>query len=250
MATSINMPQGMAYGWWYFPQPLLHDLTFEVEFVSGDERSPGRYYQLYQRQIGGCGMYFGFQTDIMRPGVGWQGKGLLFSRWGTRRSEDAASVIGGWVENAGHEGDFVGVRSLFDWKIGRYCCWLSPCREEAAATWYEFRVRQLSDGQEATAGSLRFPHVNGQRPLIHSGGVSWTEVYHGASSAEDVPTTQFDVRRVRADSNSLAPIRCDTSYNQSYPCADVEVTIEGVLCLRSGRGVSQIHPPRQYHNCA
>jgi hypothetical protein len=250
MKTPINNSQGMAYGWWHFPQQLLHDLTFEVEFISGDERSPGRYYQLYQGQIGGCGMYFGFQTDIMRHGLGWQGKGLLFSRWGTRKSEDAAPVIGGWVENAGYEGDFVGVRSLFDWKIGRYCCWLSPCREEVAATWYEFRVRQLSDGQEATAGSLRFPHVKGQRPLIHSGGVSWTEVYHGASFAEDVPTTQFDVRRVRANRNRLSPIRCNTSYNQSYPCADAEVSIEGVLSLRSGRGVSQIHPAGQYNICA
>ena len=249
MPTSIKLPQGMAYGWWYFPKELLHDLVFEVEFVSGDERSPGRYFQLYQGYIGGYGIYFGFQTDIFRPGVGWQGHGLIFSRWGTRDDEDAASTTGGWVENSGHEGNFVGVRSLFDWRCGRYLCWLSPCREEAEATWYEFRVRRLSDGQEATAGSLRFPHVDGQRPLIHSGGGSWTEVYSGVAIAEDVPTTQFEVRYVHADNNSIVPIRCDTNYNSNYPCADAVVTSEGILSLRSGCGVSQIHPAQQYDSC-
>ncbi len=246
MATPISMPQGMAYGWWHFPKPLVRDLTFDIEIVAGDERSPGRYYQLYQEQIGGQGAYFGFQTDLMRPGVGWQGKGLLLSRWGSRDNNDAEAVPGGWVENAGHEGDFIGVRSLFDWGIGQYCCWLSPSREEPTASWYEFRVQRVSDGAQASAGALRFQHQAGQHPLIHSGGGSWTEVYTGVSIAEEVPLTQFDVQCVRADSNSLAPVRCNTTYNPRFPCADSEYTEWGVLSLRSGRGVSQVHPPQQY----
>lgn len=246
MRQPIAMPQGMGYGWWHFPQPLLNDLFFEIEFIAGDERSPGRYYQLYQGKIGGVGMYFGFQTDVMRPKVGWQGKGLIFSRWGTRSNEDAMPATGGFLENSGHEGDFVGVRTIFEWKLGRYHCWLSPCHEETAATWYEFKVRQLSDGQEISAGSLRFPHMDGNRPLIHSGGGSWTEVYHGVSFAEDVPTTHFSIRRIRANNSMMTPIRCDTSYNQNFVCADVEVTPEGFLFLRSGRGVVPIHPASQY----
>src|SRR4051812_45827615 len=122
MATPISMPQGMAYGWWHFPEPLIQDLTFDIEIVAGDERCPGRYYQLYQGQIGGQGVYFGFQTDLLRPGLGWQGKGLLFSRWGTRDIKDGEPAPGGWLESAGHEGDFVGVRSLFDWGTGAYGC--------------------------------------------------------------------------------------------------------------------------------
>jgi hypothetical protein len=247
MAMPISMPQGMAYGWWHFPKQLLRDLTFDVEIVAGDERTPGRYYQLYQGQIGGQGMYLGFQTDLRHPSIGWQGKGLLFSRWGSRDNEDAEPVSGGWVENAGHEGDFVGVRSLFDWRVGRYCCWLSPAREETTATWYEFRVQRMSDVVQASAGALRFEYQNGERPLIHSGGGSWTEVYTGVSTVEEVPFTQFDVRCVRADSNSLAPIRCDTTYNPKFPAADSEYTAQHGLSLRSGRGVSQVHPARQYH---
>ena len=96
MATPISMPQGMAYGWWHFPNQFVQDLTFDIEIVAGDERTPGRYYQLYQGQIGGQGMYFGFQTALMRPGIGWQGKGLLFSRWGSRDNKDAEPISGGW----------------------------------------------------------------------------------------------------------------------------------------------------------
>jgi hypothetical protein len=246
MATPIAMPQGMAFGWWRFPNPVVGDLTFDIDLVAGDERSPGRYFQLYQGQIGGQGMYFGFQTDLMRPGAGWQGKGLLFSRWGSRDNNDAETVRNGWIENSGHEDDFVGVRSLFDWTIGRYCCWLSPSREEPTATWYEFSVQRVSDGARASAGSLRFQHQFGRRPLIHTGGGSWTEVYNGVSVAEDVPFTQFDVRCIRADGNSLAPVGCDTAYNPSFPCADAEYTAQGVLSLRSGRGVSQAHAACQY----
>lgn len=68
--TQISLPQGMIYCWWHFGQPLLDDLVFEIEFAAGGERTPGRYYQLYQGNIGGVGMYLEFQTDLFRPGPG------------------------------------------------------------------------------------------------------------------------------------------------------------------------------------
>jgi hypothetical protein len=245
-SSRIAMPQGMAYGWWHFPEALVQDLTFDIEIVAGDERSPGRYYQLYQGQIGGHGMYLGFQTHLMRPGIGWGGKGLLFSRWDTQNSEDAAPSPGGWMENSAHEGGFVGVRSVFEWGIGRYFCRLFPRDPDNVGVWYEYRVRRLSDDVEASPGALRFPFVKAQRPLIHSGGGSWTEVYRGAVAVEDVPFTQFDVRSLRANNNSLAPIRCDTGYNERFPLADSECTPQGVLSLRSGHGVVRNHAAGQY----
>jgi hypothetical protein len=83
----------------------------------------------------------------------------------------------------------------------------------------------MSDGVEASAGSLRFQYVDGQRPLIHSGGGSWTEVYSDVSTAEGVPPTQLDVICVRANDNSLAPVRCDTCYNPEFPLADAEFSV-------------------------
>jgi hypothetical protein len=246
MTTRISLPQGMAYGWWHFSQPLFDDLVFEVEFGAGDERIPGRYYQLYQGQIGGVGMYLGFQTDLFRPGLGGQGKGLLFSRWGSRSDDDASPTSGGWIENAGHEDDFVGVRSLFNWGLGRYRCWLRPIREDQVGRWYEFGVRCPADGQEATAGSLWFPNPPEQKAMIHSGGSSWTEVYTNADFVEDVPLTRVVVHNIAACGGSLRPIRCDTQYNPKFPCADCFVSSDGALHLESGRGVTPRHPQESY----
>lgn len=246
MGTAITLPQGMAYGWWHFPEPFLDDVTFEVEFVSGDERQPGRYYQLYQGKIGDVGIYLGFQTDICRPGIGGLGKGLLFSRWETRNNDDARPVAGGWIENSGHEDNFVGVRSLFDWTLGPHRCWLHCVEENEDARWYEFRVVRLADNREATAGSLRFPKREGRGALIHSGGGSWTEVYSGVRCAEDVPFTHVALRSIAANDGSMRPTRCDTTYNTKFPCADCFVSSDGALHLTSGRGVSQEHPSRSY----
>jgi hypothetical protein len=191
-------------------------------------------------------MYLGFQTDLFRPGLDGQGRGLLFSRWQSRSNEDAAPAAGGWIENAGHEDDFVGVRSLFDWKLGWYQCSLEPTREDSVGYWYAFRVLCLADGQEASAGSLRFPFKDGQNPLIHTGGGSWTEVYSNVRYAEDVPLTTVVVHRVSANGGLIRPCRCDTSYNQCFPCADCYVSSDGALHLISGRGVIQSHPQQSY----
>src|SRR5262249_48090631 len=78
-----------------------------------------------------------------------------------------------------------------------------------------------------------------------SGGGTWTEVYSGASLAEDVPLTHFKVRCLRANNSSLAPCRCDTNYDPKFPLADSECTVQGALSLRSGRGVARCHPARQ-----
>jgi hypothetical protein len=246
MKTRISVPQGMAYGWWHFAFPFIDDLMFDVELLSGDEQTPGRYYQLYQGQISGVGAYFGFQTNLWLPDMGWQGKGLLFSRWGSRNDDDASAAEGGWVENAGHEGDFVGVRSKFDWRLGHYRCWLLPTSKETGAKWYEFRVLCLDDGREASAGNLRFPSRSGQEGLIHSGGGSWTEVYSHASFAEDVPLSHMVIHGITANDGTARPIRCDTTYNSKFPYADAFVSKDGALNLISGQGVSKAHPSQSY----
>lgn len=136
----MQLPQGMSYGSWQFANPMLDDLTFHVEIRGDVNRTPGRYLQLYQSHIGEAGMYFGFQTDLFHPHAGGQGHGLLFSRWGSRNPEDVRPTADGWSENAGHEGDFVGVRSPFKWETGRYICTLKPVDSDSTGTWYDFTV--------------------------------------------------------------------------------------------------------------
>ena len=248
MRTRIPLPAGMAYGWWQFDSDFLEDLSFEVDLLSGEEETPGRYFQLYQGRIGGVGFYFGFQTNVFHPCMGWQGKGLIFTRWESRSDGDACPAEGGWVENAGHEGDFVGVRLRFAWRLARYRCRLLPTAEEQCAQWYEFRLLSLDSGERITAGSLRFPKRSEQgRALIHSGGVSWTEVYgHGRLSPEDVPRTHMVLRSVAANSGSVRPIRCRTDYNSAFQNSDCYVSESGDLHLISGQHVSRTHPPQSY----
>ena len=236
----MQLPQGMAYGWWHFSQQDLRSLAFSVRLAGNLSRYPGRYLQLYQGHIGDTGFYLGFQTDVARPGAGGQGHGLIFSRWGTRDSSNARPVADGWVENADHEGDFVGVRALLDWKAGDFFCDLRPVGTETAGTWFEFCVECKSDGKSFSAGSLRFPNWN-----IRSGGVSWTEVYSHAASEDSVPNTEMTVLEVTADDGRILPIRCDTTYNESFRSSNAYVCGRS-LVLQSGAGVQRTHPACSY----
>jgi len=76
----VQLPQGMAYGWWHFRVPFIRDLSFRVQIGGDTARLPGRYLQLYQGRIAGVGFYLGFQTDVFQPAAGSQGHGLIFSR--------------------------------------------------------------------------------------------------------------------------------------------------------------------------
>jgi hypothetical protein len=244
----INLPQGMAYGWWHFPSSKFENLMFEVELSRSVSATDRCYIQLYQGHIGGVGMYFGFQTDIWKPGCGWQGKGLIFSRWETRDNENAQAVPGGWVESSGHEGDFVGVRSIYDWDNSKYLCWLKPVQQDNVGIWYQFGVRNLNNNVESSAGCLRFPFVNGTNPLIESGGGSWTEVYGESSiDAKYLSETLVTVRNVNANDGVIRPNRCDTSYNQNFTFSDCSVSLDGELTLRSGGEVIRKHNQNRYN---
>ncbi len=236
----MHLPQGMAYGWWHFAEPSFHDLTFSVRIDGDTNQSPGRYLQLYQGKIGSVGFYLGFQTDVLSSQNGWKGHGLIFSRWDTRDSNNARAAMNGWIENAGHEGDFVGVRVCYPWSPGDYDCTLSPVVTESRGTWYEFTVVNKKTNELISAGCLRFPNSG-----IMSGGGSWTEVYSAASSETDVPFTELQITYISGNNRAIRPIRCETTYNQNFGRSDAFVH-EGTLFLRSGSGVQRIHESNQY----
>ena len=235
----MNLPKGMAYGNWEFPLPKLHDLTLEIEIRGNIDRRPGRYLQLYDGNIAGIGCYFGLQTDIAKPGYGGQGHGLLFTRWKTRDSSYAWVAPNGWIENSGHEDDFVGVRALMPWSTGRYRCTLKVVNHNADGVWYEFAVTDHQTGDEYSAGSLRFSKAE-----INSGGGTWTEVYSFAQSEEDVPETDLRVLSISANARTLTPNKCRVSY-QAFSKSDAFVD-HGTLVLRSGRDVTRIHEAKHF----
>jgi hypothetical protein len=169
----------------------------------------------------------------------WAGKDLLFSRWGTWDPEDARVARNGWVENSGHEGNFVGVRAIYLWTPGEYKCELAPVDVDHHRTWYEFKATSKQRNQTVSAGCLRFPSAN-----IETGGGSWTEVYSGASSERDVPFTEMRVSVV-ANGGGIRPIRCDTTYNSNFQSSDAFIE-RGQLVLRSGAEVQRLHSPGQF----
>lgn len=235
----MQLPQGMAYGNWDFPASTLRDLTFEIEIRGNVDRRPGRFLQLYDGHIAGVGSYFGLQTDVFKPGHGGQGCGLIFSRWKSRDPSDARVVPNGWIENAGHEGDFVGVRALVPWSVGRYRCTLSVMDKDSSGVWYEFALTDHTTHQEYSAGCLRFP-----APQISSGGGTWTEVYSTAKTGSEVPETELRVLSLAANGMTLRPTKCRVCY-QNFPDSDAHVD-NGVLILRSGRDIKRVHEARHY----
>ena len=237
--TQMQLPKGMAYGNWDFPLPTLRDLTLEIVIRGNVDRLPGRYLQLYDGGIAGTGCYFGLQTDVIKPGYGGQGHGILFSRWKTRNSSDARVAPNGWIENAGHEDDFVGVRALMPWSTGEYRCTLAVVDDDASGVWYEFAVTDYNTNQTYSAGSLRFPTAQ-----INSGGGTWTEVYSSAHSERDVPETELRVLSISANEMTLRPKKCRVCY-QEFSRSDAFVD-DGTLILRSGGDVVRMHEAKHY----
>ena len=235
----MQLPQGMAYGNWDFPESTLRDLTFEIEICGNVERHPGRYLQLYDGQIAGIGSYFGLQTDVFKLGHGGLGHGLIFSRWKSRDPSDSRAAPNGWIESAGHEGDFVGVRALVPWSVGQYRCQLFVVDTDSSGVWYEFSLTDHKTDQTYSAGCLRFP-----APQINSGGGTWTEVYSVARTESEVPETELRVLSLAANGMTLRPTKCCVGY-QKFSNSDAYVD-KGVLILRSGRDVKRIHKATHY----
>src|SRR5437899_508600 len=114
------LPGGLTYIWWRFDKAEFEDFQIDITIHNDIGTRPGLYFQMYQGQIGDVGFYFGLQTDVFRPGMGGQGKGLLFSRWKTRELSETRPASDGWAESAGYEGDFVGIRKKYTWTNHRY----------------------------------------------------------------------------------------------------------------------------------
>lgn len=251
MATQLpSMPQAMAYANWMFDVPWLENLTFELEFVSGDEERPGRYFQLNDFKIGNVGTYCGFQTNLMQPRVGWQGKGLLFSRWETQDLGNADALVTGFTECGQHEDLFIGVRNRWQWTLGRYIVSLRQSKpDDSIGRWYELHAKRISDGEESSSGSLRFPYVGGKPPLIESGGGTWLEAYGDIRYAvhdEDVPRTELIVHSVRANDQSLRPHTVRVNYNPPFPAGNVTLYPDGRVSLVGGKGVTRVTAAGNY----
>jgi hypothetical protein len=237
------IPRGLCYVNWDFGVPLLDGVEMDFTIHSPMECQPGMYLQLHDGGWGDVGGYFGLQTDVVRPGIGFHGKGLLFSRWGNCSQADARPMLDGWLEHAGHEGNFVGVRRAYSWGVGRYCAAMKLMDRDTGGDWFGLTVRDVGTGVETNAGLLRFP--SGAR--LNNNGGTWIECYSGVSSPAGFPFLHVTVNSAIAliGHDRIPAVHARSTY-ATYPgVTQFDVVADGptkCVDLKCGRGVSPSRP--------
>ena len=221
----LPLPQGLAYVWWYWEekvrgfQAIDFDLTIHNDIdVRELPNDAGLYLILFSSDISGTGYYFGLQTDVHDPSVGrGRGKGLIFSRWGTRDLSNVRVAEDGWHESAGHEGDFVGVRKAYRWGAGDYRVRIAADGEDDEGRWFGLWITDKATGETTWCGSLRFDRFSRLEP---AGGTA-PEIYGaGATRAIDVPFWNISLKKPVGDMNSPSS-EAYIDYNALIPNSNI-----------------------------
>lgn len=202
LAAPVAVPVAMVGAWWNWRNTTaLNEITIDIEIHNDIELVGDNGLYLFGCQgggtgIGGTGYYFGLQTDVFDPTTSGRGKGLIFSRWGTRSLTHARIPDEGWTQSSGHEGDFIGVRRGYEWGEGQYRVQLrKDGDDDAVGRWYGLWITDLSTNNETWIGSLRFPHTNGIPPLIGPECYNTVEVYGFKPIApKDIPHWKVTLR--------------------------------------------------------
>ena len=214
-----DVPEHMAYIWWGWIRAQDSEGKrfdeFEelvIEFTIHNDVEPmgggyGLYLMLGGSRISGVNFYFGVQTDVKYPEVSLShGKGLIFSRWGTRDLANARyAQEDGWAESSGHEGDFIGVRRSYAWGSGDYRVRLAPdesAPQDPAGVWFGLWITDLSTDETTWIGSLKFPLQDG-KAVIETPVYSTMEMYGEIPGSRirpiDIPTWHVSIKRPAGD---------------------------------------------------
>ena len=189
---------GLHYVYWDFGINNIRSIEIKITICDEPDNQDGLYFQMYQGQINGVGFYFGIQTDIYKPDIGSTGKGIIFSRWGTRDISNVRTVAGGWSQTAGYEGNFVGIRKNYEWTTHGYQLKISYTETDEEGDWYGVWIRDLNDSTEDFLGSVRFPKSTPENSGIQNGGITWTELYDKKVSNTPLPTWHVSVDSIEA----------------------------------------------------
>jgi len=217
---------GMTYVNWDFGLDRLVDLSIDVTFHSKPLPPASCYLQLYDGGIGSVGQYFGFQYIWEKTGKLKQQ--FIWSRWKTRDKGDAWVANGGWIESAGYEGDFVGIRYpvVFDAE-STFTVHVQMRETDAKGTWYELRIFDHQKQQWTKVGRLRFPPDNGKLPFINNGGGSWTEAFAGVKYSSDVAKYHLSYGGIYTCGRTVAARSVTIFYSDKIPNTDVSIEPEG-----------------------
>ena len=255
---------------WDFGVPEIIDLQMDVIVHNDPPGPPGPpgfqistvYFQLYdfrvftdlpQFQERGVYSYHGLQTNVFDANKHqWRGPGLLFSRWETLSQSDVHVEHGGWPEFPTPQhiqaegGEFVGVRNSFNWGKGTYRFSLKPKTEDSAGIWYEFTGTDLGSGDSVSSGSLRFPTINGRRPLIPNGGSTWIEITPHDLLLAHCPFWHLTFDNVLANNGTIRAKTAVANYaDDQAPARNSDISLDatsGALDFRIGQGVVRRTP--------
>lgn len=190
--------------WWEWDRREgFREMTFDFTIHS----DPGNFSDqngLYLMVCSGdvlphtVGFYFGLQTNVYDPNQRqWRGKGAIFSRWYERDLAFARPAEEGWTQSSGHEGDFIGVRTSYDWGIGDYRMKLAPDGSDEDGEWFGVWVTDLAADKTTWVGSLKFPPAirSTVRPSVYS----TLEIYGAQIRPIDIPEWRVTVKRPLGD---------------------------------------------------
>ena len=180
------------------PDAIEIDFTIHNNVTDWSDRN-GLYLMLAISRIGDTQFYFGLQTDVSRPGVGRTGKGVIFSRWGTRDLAHARLAPNGFAESAGHEDDFIGVRRPYAWSAGAYRARLARYDSDHIGDWFGLWLTEQASGRTTWIGALRFPHGAEIAYLLSS----IVEVYGQSIRPIDIPVWHVSIAPPLGDWDSL-----------------------------------------------
>jgi len=164
---------------------------------------------MYESNINNVPFYFGFQTQVKKPGFGYQGRGAIFSRWNTKDISNVSIVKDGWYESSGHEGDFVGVRKKYEWSVNKYRLKLAFIDKDVFGDWYGFWIYVLNEATEDFVGKIRFPVVSSNDRGIAACGVSWLEFY----GVGVMPKWHVSIDGIYASEKNKSPLIATTEYS-------------------------------------
>ena len=207
-----DTPEHMAYVIWLWEdatddagrgvtgfKELVTEFTIHNNVVLGGDQ--GLYLMLAHGSINGEDYYFGLQTDVYSPEPpSWRGKGLIFSRWGTRDLANARySDKDGWTQSSGHEGDFIGIRRSYEWGAGDYRVTLAPDGEpDEDGVWMGLWITNVQTDVTTWVGSLKFP-ANDGHAIINPESYSTIEIYGRRIKPIEIPQWHVSIRRPEGD---------------------------------------------------
>ena len=203
---------GLHYVYWDFGRDTFQSLNITVRIYNEPSLQDGLYFQMYQGFINDVGFYFGIQTDVYRPGVGSTGKGLIFSRWGTRDLSNARPVDDGWTESAGYEGDFIGIRKNYEWTTHTYRLKIANVDSDDIGDWYSVWIEDLDDSTIDHLGSIRFPRVESENAGIKNHGITWTELYYKETQDTPIPSWHVSITDITVD-EGRSPLHASSYYS-------------------------------------